>query len=373
MKLLAGLTLVYGLGVAMLVPFVGEGSGLNPFSAAWAGPNCDADGDGYEKVHPKCGNELIDDLDDSNPCDPDPLALACESGGGGGGGGGDLGAAISMDCYLDGTSGETINSGETIKGDGLNDFYADAVDKVKCSIDGPSTPWPIRLVMGDKGKPENSVRKVDVVLGDFEMGDFNVPEGTDYTYYLKDLYPNLFAEATSHDLDKMEPIRLNVRPYRNDSEQSAEGIHLIPWRAEPYDMGLRFSFPGTKRFSISVAGKHYPENESFTGIGCETGQEAAILANSPDGVMKDASVYLWRDGVDADDLPDGYTVTTGEIEHEEDTPIPEGLPYNIKPGYRWGAVCSSIGPETCGNPRAPSNCNFLGYVKVQFTMHTYVK
>ena len=111
-----------------------------------------------------------------------------------------------MDCMLEGVWGDS--SGETIKSDTLGD-YEDAVDKVNCSIGGPSTPWPISLGVGIKGRPANSVRKVDVALGHFQIGTFNdaVPGATEGTDYLKDLY-HLFVEAGSLNLDDMEPIRL---------------------------------------------------------------------------------------------------------------------------------------------------------------------
>lgn len=140
----------------------------------------------------------------------------------------------------------------------------------------------------------------------------------------------------------------------------------MDWSATPYEMGLRLSIPGTKRFSISIASEWYEGNESFTGIGCETGHEAAILANTPGGAMKDVSVYLWPDD-DADGYPDAYTVSTGTITVDQNGTA------SVTPGSKWAAVCSSEGPLTCGNPRAPSNCNFLGYVDVQFTLHTIVK
>jgi hypothetical protein len=77
---------------------------------------------------------------------------------------------------------------------------------------------------------------------------------------------------------------------------------------------------------------------------------------------------LWPDGPDADENPDAYTVSTGTIVVAGD-----GSASVPVPGSKWAAVCSSVGPLTCGNPKAPSNCNFLGYVEVQFTIHTMVK
>jgi len=406
--LLTGMVFVLGLGAAMLMPFAGEDSGMSPIPSAWAGFNCDADGDFINKIHRKCPGGT--DSDDSDPCYPNPEADAC-GGGGGGGGGGDLGSAISMDCILHGVWGDS--SGETIKGDllladpdGAPDSidgtkYSDAVDKVDCSVDGPSTPWPIRLVMGGKGRPENSVRKVDVNLGSFEppegfddldgVDDGRLGSSFDLSGDVDDpVYPTLFeaagGDANGPNMDEMDPIRINVRPYREDETQTEDGIHLLPWSAEPYKMGMRFNFPGTERFNLSIAAQHYPGNESFTGIGCETGFEQQILENAPNGNMRDVSVYLWRDGVDADELPDGYTVSTGVITPRKDgsdylegppdvsypEPDPDADPPNLD-HLTYAAVCSSVGPDTCGNPRAPDNCNFLGYVPVQFTMHTRVK
>jgi len=382
LKLLTGVLLVFIFAIATVILVSGPVSGLSPISTAWAAPNCDSDGDGSLKDRGKCGG---DDPDDSDPCNPNPEAPACVAGG-------NLGSAISMDCTLGASWGD--GSVDTIKGDKL-DFgvYSDAADKVNCSIGGPSVPWPIRLGMGVKGRPENSVRKVDITLGAFEgtattdtLHEYLVFKGeaTDWLgdrTMLESRYPELFLDApedenhpdypNSHypDMDKMEPLRLNVRPYRET--QTRDGIHLLQWSAIPYEMGMTFSIPGTERFSVSIASEHYPGNESFTGISCETGYEEQILAHAPGEVMRDVSVYLWRDGLDDDDLPDGYTITTGKITPDPDPPF--GPPRNIEYGARYAAVCSSFGERTCGNPKAPSKCNFLGYVAVQFTMHTEVK
>jgi hypothetical protein len=390
--LLTTLVLACGLCAATLLPPAGEGAGLSPVGSAWAAPECtDADGDGHDKYHRKwCLGG--DDPDDSDPCSPVDSDPSCD----GGGTGGDLGSAISLDCILVGEWG--VASLETIKGDGLGvddptiagTRYPDAVDKVDCSIDGPSTPWPIRLGLGVKGRPENSVRKVDVVLGDFERGGFSVTDGRLGSHVDLGEYPNLFSPP-AENMDEMEPIRINVRPYRDDPDQTGDGIHLLN-PGEIYEMGMRFSIPGMERTSFSIAGQWYEGNESFTGIGCETGFNNEILDNAPPFVdisgeeeesnfvplgMQDVSVYLWLDGGDADDLPDGYTVSTGAIAPPLDASNPpvivEGPPV-ITAGPRYAAVCSSIGPlAPCGNPRAPSNCNFLGYVPVQFTMHVRVK
>jgi hypothetical protein len=407
---LTAVILVCALCTAAMLPFAGEGAGINPVGSAWAAFSCDADGDGHPKQHRKCegGDEPVDP-DDSDPCNPvpqegDPTYDSCNDGGGTGTGG-DLGAAISLDCTLVGNWDGPI-AGETIKGDKLDTGpdggtrYSDAVDKVDCSIDGPSVPWPIRLGLGVKGRPENSVRKVDVDLGAFEIPEnfVTIPgvdservdtSGSVYTY-LNANYPTLFdpaAEGSTSDfpnMDEMEPIRINVRPYRNpEDNQTEDGIHLLP-AGVVYPMGMRFSIPGMERTSFSIASQWYPGNESFTGIGCETGFNQEILDNAPPLIeagaiegpsvlvptgMQDVSVYLWEDGDDADNLPDGYTVSTGTI---VDLGV-EGPPGVNSAAPLYAAVCSSIGPDTCGNPRAPSNCNFLGYVPVQFTMHARVK
>ena len=107
-------------------------------------------------------------------------------------------------------------------------------------------------------------------------------------------------------------------------------------------------------------------NEQFQGMNCQAGNEEQIIA---DGPVQDVSVYLWFDK-DGDGLPDGYTVTTGSI-------LDPGNPPSILPTTsdvpRVAAICSSQGPADCGNPQAPSLCNFLGYVDMQFTFHAEIK
>ncbi|MFC1701991.1 hypothetical protein ACFL1J_04525 [Pseudomonadota bacterium] len=379
--MLVGLTFVHGMGVVMLMPFAGDGASLSPVPAAWSAPNCDADGDLHDKDNRKCNG---DDPDDSDPCNPDDTALACVPGSGGGG---DLGSAIALECLLGASWGDS--STDTIKGDRLPltdpdlgvSVYSDAVDKVNCGISGPSTPWPIHLGMGVKGRPENSVRKVDVDFGESTWGNYPYPGIKPMSDYLPEYLFRPAAEdpdpdyAGWPDMDDMEPIRINVRPYRDDPNQTEDGIHLLPWKSVPYEMGMHFNIPGTQRFSVSIASLWYEGNETFTGISCESGHELDILAGAPEpgGAMRDVSVYLWLDG-DGDGFADGYTVTTGDITplQHENGDYKEGPP-TVNPGSRYAAVCSSVGPEVCGNPKAPSNCNFLGYVKVGFTMHAVVK
>ena len=176
-------------------------------------------------------------------------------------------------------------------------------------------------------------------------------------------------------MEDMDGIRLGVRPYRGDpiledDTQTTKSIHLLE-AGKVWEMGMHVGIPGTgiDRFAISIASKHYAGNESFTGIACESGDEANILAHSPDGAMEDVSVYLWD--ADEDGFADGYTVTTGR--EDPNSPWDGSGPPDVIPEPRWAAVCSAVGPEVCGNPRAPSNCNFLGYVKMQFTLHAIVK
>ena len=331
--------------------------GLSISVPAFAGKvkNCDPNaGD----VHPSCGDD------------------------------GGLGSAIPMKCLLGASWGD--DPGDTINDDTVGwsedtfGWYEDAVDRVTCSIEGPSVPWPIYMkVWRDKGKPPNLVRKVDVVLGDIVKGEFDSDGWTVDNLSLRGLYEDFFDKALGVDgpnMEEMDALRLNVRPYRDDLAQTTESIHRLEWKAEGYEMGMHFGKPdtGIDRFAISIASQHYPGNEKFTGIACEIDDPdyvAKILASSPEledlsagrskGAMRDVSVYLWRD-TDEDGLPDGYTVTTGEfgvITKDLDGP-PE-----VEPGARWAAVCSAVGDKECGNPKAPSNCNFHGYVEVRFTLH----
>jgi hypothetical protein len=324
---------------------------------------------------PFCGDGVCKGKNETPASCPDD----CRDGGGGDEGG--LGSAIPMDCLLGASWGDKTVPSDTIKDDTL-DWYEDEVDRVTCSIEGPSVPWPIYLkVWRDKGKPPNLIRKVDVALGAFDAGTFATYD-TDWALdnlSLQTLYENFFKEALGEggpNMDEMDALRLNVRPYRGDPilgdpTQTTESIHRLAWQNVPYEMGMHFGKPdtGIDRFAISIASLHYKGNENFTGIACEIDDPKyvkAILANSPEGAMRDVSVYLWRDA-DKDGLPDGYTVTTGEIKDVDETL--DGPP-DVIPGTRWAAVCSAVGPDApCGNPKASSNCNFLGYVEMKFTLH----
>lgn len=72
--ILAAASLALLLGISMFAPMAEEFSGLNPVGSAWAGPNCDADGDGYVKNHRNCpGTVDCDDTiyDPTNSCSSD--------------------------------------------------------------------------------------------------------------------------------------------------------------------------------------------------------------------------------------------------------------------------------------------------------------
>jgi len=360
-KLVVSLSMLFVLGVVTFIPYSGHVVGLSPISSALAAPGgCDKDGDGFYKDSERCQskfpNESEYDCDDSVWSDENVCSSTS--------GGGNLGPDILMDCTLMGLWGD--ESGDTLKEDTLGDYYH-GVDQVNCSIGGPSVPWPIRLGVGGKVNKRHSVRKVDIVLDDeFLVDGHGLP-------------PYLFNEADTPDLDDMEELRFNVRPYRDT--QTEDGIHLLPTAlvntenpllVNPYEMGMTFGVK-YKRYTISVASRHFEGNEKFTGIACQTGFEDQILGGNyhgdGHGPLPDVTVYLWPDGSDADELPDGYTVTTGSFKHGFP---PEGPPL-VTPGPRIAAVCSPYGPADCGNPQAPSNCNFLGYAKVQFTLHAVVQ
>jgi hypothetical protein len=283
----------------------------------------------------------------------------------------DLGQAIPMDCILEGSWGDSET--DTLKNDKLG-IYSDDVDKTACGVGGPSLPWPLSLGLGSKGNPARSVRKIDLVFDETSFVD-----GTDEESNGRDFLPDyLFREAREDpnnpgwpDLDDMEPISLVVRPYRDT--QTEDGIHLLPWKAEGYKMGLTFRLPGSVNlYRFSVASRHFPGNEKFTGIQCHTGNEQYILDNAPGGPMQDVTVYLWPDD-DGDGLPDGYSVTTGAfINHganlgTENEVLPETTDEPLV-----AAICGLAGPKDCAD-YGGGWCNFLGYVNIQLTLHARVQ
>jgi len=184
---------------------------------------------------------------------------------------------------------------------------------------------------------------------DLYFGGLN---GTDHCVCVGEMIPTT-ATLVFPTL-RLKPAALGVtseRPFRWIAPSGHPGVMFNqPTQSRAISLGpirMRFSIPGTERFNVSIASEHYLGNESFTGIGCETGHEADILAGAPDGAMQDVSVYLWPDD-NADGYPDAYTVSTGTIVVAED-----GTASVPTPGSKWAAVCSSVGPEICGNPRAP--------------------
>jgi len=288
----------------------------------------------------------------------------------------ELGQDIAMNCTLkaswwDGGTDTLKNDTPSIYSDSI---YSDGVDKVVCGVGGPSVPWPLHLGLGTKGNPAKSARKVDLVFDTFVDG----PEPGYGADYLPEYF---FREAQEDpkdlgwpDLDDMEPIALVVRPYRDT--QTEDGIHLLPYEVGGYKMGLTMRLPGSVNlYRISVASRHFPGNEKFTGIQCQTGNEQDILDNAPKpggggGVepMKDVTVYLWPSN-DGDDLPDGYTVTTGVITNIGNPP---GILPTTTDEPLVAAICGHAGPKDCSD-YGGCWCNFLGYVDMQLTLHAEVQ
>jgi len=290
----------------------------------------------------------------------------------------DLGQDIAMRCFFKALWGD--GGTDTVKGDMLVD-YVDGEDKVYCGVGGPSRPWPLGLLAAAKGNPNRAVRRIEIALdkntfrGD---GPDGIP-GTDDDG-LNFLPEHIFNEEqvdpesdpAEPDLDDMEVEVISVRPYRDIPEQSADGIHLMKGYPATmlYEVAMNFSTwtADDSHFRISLAGTHVPGNEKFQGLQCEVDNATAqaIIAGGP---VEDVTVYLWPDN-DGDNLPDGYTVTTGVI---TDIGDPPGTLPTTSDESRVAAICSSIGPESCGNPQAPALCNFLGYVDMQLTLHAEIK
>ena len=278
----------------------------------------------------------------------------------------DLGQEISMTCELKYEWNEA-GASDSLLSDTLG-AYVDDQDKASCGVKGPSTPWPVRLWAVAKGNPKKAPRRIDVVLDESSFVDGTGP-GYDGRDYLPD---NYFLPAPADgdlpDWDAAETPAIQFRPYRDT--QDPDGIHLLPPNVE-YEvaMKMRLGHSADEDFRISVASRHWPGNEKFTGITCTSEDPQAvqdILNNAPGGPMRDVTVYTWPDANGNYKSDDGYTITTGAFIDYGNPPAT--LPTTIDEP-RVAAICSAIGPVDCGT--GGGFCNFLGYIDVQLTLHVW--
>jgi hypothetical protein len=229
---------------------------------------------------------------------------------------------------------------DTMLSDG-NGVYMDGEQRVACSTGGLAQPNTSGLVFDaqTKGPARKAIRKVDLALGVCD------PTKVDCNYVPA-------ALLTASSFEDIENVTMSAWPFPEQGPIQMMGAgksHEVAFRiGVPHDGG---------RYGIQLMSRTIPE-EFHQGVFCD-------LHDPNDAkTTEDVTVYIWPDGSDEDEFPDGYTVTTGEIDDSVTTSPPR-----VIPGTREAAICSNLGPMTCGGPSDGDLCNKLGTVPLQFTLH----
>ena len=284
------------------------------------------------------------------------------------------GERIDLNCWL------TDLDDDTVKADGepgtgtypnLYGVYVNGEEKVSCRTGGTVQPNLSGLGLNSKLKGGPPIRKIDLALTHFE--------GPDGSTALSPYLPtSIFEEGASWN--EMEIAYLTARPYgfyrpgNNDRAASDAQDHIqLLGPDESYSMATRIRMQpyDEHRYVISLADTLPADpNDLRTGLLCDS-----VTPGWPNEeivkVSQDVTVYLWPD-TNLDGLPDGYTVTTGEVPSAggnagvtftlEDPPAVVSAP-------RTAAICSQEGPVDCSDRSVGGYCNFLGFADVQFTWH----
>jgi hypothetical protein len=235
-------------------------------------------------------------------------------------------------------------------------FYTEGLEKVLCHSGGVVSGRlaGLRLRTDGGGNLKNSVRFLDL--------DFDPPpcDATDPECRVLDplLKARLPAQLTNGSPDH---VQLGVGPYADVVNH--DHIHLMT-PGLVYAMRMNFEPKGLEeRYLIRMMARDELPPGALENKTCPFTDESKT---------DDVNVYIWQDGVFSgviDGLPDGYTVSTGEIK-----PLSEsyGNPPEVSAGWLEGLICSNISliGEPCATKKGKDGlCHNLGKVPVRFTMH----
>jgi len=271
------------------------------------------------------------------------------------------GHGIPMTCAINEESEPftTVGNDEGISGVG-SWLYTGGMEKVFCGsgdvVSGRLAGLRLRTDGG--GNLKNSVRFLDLNFDPacptgLEDPDYCIPAES----ALLSRLPPDFREPS------LDTAQLDVRPYV-DANPPHNHIHLMA--SNLYAMRMAIEPKGF--------GERYLIRMSSRGELPEGALQSRTCAYSEENATEDITVYIWQDGVFSgvsNGLPDGYTVTTGDIDPTKLESL--GLPPTVTPGFAQGILCSNIGlgGEPCegGGKNKNALCHTLGKVPVRFTMH----
>jgi hypothetical protein len=271
------------------------------------------------------------------------LFRVLETGSGGGNSNPYDGEDIPLDCEIvnsntNGSGGSVTNH---VRNDGLG-LYRDGEDKVGCGTGGTVQPNLSGIFFNsfNKGPAKRAVRKIDIAFGPCV--------GSGCSYVPAELFGPTGAT------DDLEDVTIGTHPFPEQGHLQLmdPGEHKMASRIAPKAFAHRFSIQFMER---AMPGDFHQ------GIWCDLSYHPTLKPE--DAGSEDMTVYLWPDN-DGDDLPDGYTITTGTIDDSVNQSPPD-----VIADTRIGTICSSTGPLACAGPSDGDLCNLLGHVEVGFTIH----
>ena len=261
------------------------------------------------------------------------------------------GVAAALNCEL------LSESGDTVLSDGLGQ-YVGGVDKVACGTGGTVQPnlSGISLSTVSKGAIKRAIRKIDLAFGECSGPDGNACRHVPDAFLLK--------AASDEEVEEMEDVWIGTGPYPDDPEMG----HIQLMAPGTYEMKFHMSPLGlADRFVIQLMNRDEFPSELGQGGWCS-------LEHNPNfewvdaATEEDMTVCIWPDGNDADSLPDGYTITTGDITEADCAgTLTMETPPAVTPRSREATICSTVAGDdfACDGDM----CNLLGTVPLQLTLH----